>query len=81
MSLAAALKSEKDRPDQRGPRCATCVLLGTLPDKEAEALRVALADETFSGAAIARALKGENYGSVTSTSIQRHRRGECRRES
>ena len=81
MGLGDALKAERARPEMRGPRCATCTLLSTLPEAESAALQAALADETFSGAAIARAVRQEGYSSVTSTSIQRHRRGECRRES
>ena len=80
VALGEALRAERDRPDMRGPRCATCTLISTLPEKEADALLAALADETFTGAAIARAIRQEGYQSVTPTSVQRHRRGECRRE-
>lgn len=56
-----------------------CVLLERLPESEADALNAALADEAYTGAAITRALKHEGYLAISPQSLQRHRRGECRK--
>lgn len=79
MSLADALATERDAQDKRGPKCAVCLVLDRLSPSEEEALTRALADETYTGAAIARALKGEGHGTIMPATINRHRRGECRR--
>jgi hypothetical protein len=59
-----------------GAACRTCALLKSLPEKEAEALRVALADKRFSNGGLSRILRDEGYKIAEST-LRRHRKGEC----
>lgn len=68
------------QPPRIGAACKTCSLLASLSDKEAAALRVALDDPRISNAGLARILKEEGY-QIQETTVRRHRRGECRRES
>lgn len=75
MSLAAALSREA-APVQRGGRCSVALLLETLSADDAAELRSALASP-MEHAAIARALTSEGHRFASST-IARHRRGECR---
>lgn len=76
MNLAEALK--ETRTSLKGPRCNLCTITAALPKDEASALNEALADSTFSGAGISRALKAVGH-SISGGSVQRHRKGECSR--
>ena len=78
MSLSDRIADYK--PPRIGASCKTCSLLASLPDKEAEALRVALDDPRISNAGLSRILKEEGY-QIQETTVRRHRKGECRRES
>ncbi|CAB5216972.1 hypothetical protein UFOVP199_21 [uncultured Caudovirales phage] len=74
MSLAAALAANKS--SLKGPRCTICTLMDTLTKDDAAALRTAMADVTFTGAGISRALKAEGH-TISGASVMRHRKGEC----
>lgn len=74
MTLAAALTAHKVTP--KGPKCSMCRLVGDLPKADRDALLAALADPTFTHAAIARALNAEGF-KVSSITVGRHRKGEC----
>ena len=74
MSLADALEANKT--SARGPRCTLCVLLTKMDKADRVALDAALADDTFTHAAISRALKAEGYG-ITANTVQRHRTRGC----
>lgn len=73
--LANALASERGRP-KKGPKCTACTLLETLATEDSAALAAALADPSFSTAAIARALRVEGYA-VSAQTLGRHRKKEC----
>ena len=73
MSLASALAASQVTP---GPRCTVCTVFDKLSKDDAEALREALADATFTGAGISRALKSEGHN-ISGSSVMRHRKGEC----
>lgn len=74
MTLAAAL--EQHKPTRKGPRCTMCDLMDTLDKRDIAALTAALADETFTHAAISRALRAEGH-KVSAITVGRHRKGEC----
>lgn len=75
MSLADRFASyEKPGP---GAKCVTCHLEETLPESEAAALKVALADSSISNAGISQILKSEGHN-IGETSVRRHRKGICR---
>lgn len=74
MTLAAAL--EQHKPTRKGPRCSMCDLLDRLDKRDHAALADALADSSFTHAAIARALRAEGMHMLPET-VSRHRRGEC----
>ena len=76
MNLADALKTEFGT--NHGPRCSTCVLMGTLTKEDAAALQVAFDDEKFTGAAIVRALRSQGHA-ASAANLIRHRRGECQK--
>ena len=60
-----------------GPKCTIALILADLPPEDAEDLQTAIATERYTGNAIERALKARGY-TVTSNSVLRHRRGDCR---
>ena len=74
MTLAAAL--EQHKPTRKGPRCTMCDLMDILDKRDSTALAAALADETFTHAAISRALRAEGH-KVSAITVGRHRKGEC----
>ena len=74
MTLAAAL--EQAKPTRKGPRCTMCDLVDRLDKRDRDALLAALADESFTHAAISRALRAEGYRRSPLT-VARHRKGEC----
>ena len=74
MSLVNALKEQK--ATRKGPRCLVCSLLENIPKDEAEALAAALADSTYTSAAIGRAIRSEGY-SINDVSVLRHRKRDC----
>ena len=76
MSLSDALQYERIARQQKGPRCTMCLLLESLPDADRDALQVALDDESFTHAGIARALRSEGHVFLAIT-VSRHRRQEC----
>lgn len=61
-----------------GGQCVTCLLLKTIPKPEAADLAEALNDCTVTATSIARALAALGH-KVGSSSLQRHRRGDCGR--
>lgn len=74
MTLAAAL--EQAKPTRKGPRCTMCDLVDRLDKRDRDALLAALADESFTHAAISRALRAEGHP-IASLTVARHRKGEC----
>lgn len=74
MSLKEAL--EKHRTVAKGPRCSLCLLIQRMDPKEADVLRSALGDDTFTHAAISRALQSEGH-KITANTVQRHRTRGC----
>lgn len=75
MSLSSSLMAHKSV--KRGPKCTVCLLLVDLPKADAEALKSALADPTFTTVGISRALKSEGHD-IRPTTVGRHRNGECK---
>jgi len=78
MSLADALKHQRELGIHKGPDCKLCVLLRSLGEDDAAALEAALVDEGITGAAISRALRDESHD-IAPNVVIRHRKGECRR--
>ena len=74
MTLADALTAHKVA--YKGPKCSMCRLVGDLPKADRDALLSALADPTFTHAAIARALHAEGF-KIAALTVGRHRKGEC----
>lgn len=74
MGLKDALEANKS--SLRGPRCTVCTLIQKLDKADSEALVAALSDETFTHAAICRALQAEGHR-ILATTIQRHRSRNC----
>lgn len=74
MTMADALAAFKTTP--RGPKCSLCVLLTKLDKADKTAVEAALADDTFTHAAIGRALKAEGHH-ITANTVQRHRTRGC----
>ena len=74
MSLSDRLANYE--PPRIGALCRTCLLLKQLPEKDAEALRVALADKRISSGGLSRILKEEGH-KIAETTLRRHRKGEC----
>lgn len=63
---------------QRGPSCATCQILLTLPDSERDALVEMMHPESgWTAKAIHGALVDEGIETPGFKSIERHRRGDC----
>ena len=78
MGLADAL--EQARPGlPKGPKCAVCILLTTLPEADAAALNAALDDESFALSSILRAMDAEGLPRIGGHTWRRHRRRECMR--
>lgn len=75
MTLKAALAAEQAK-SRRGPRCTLCEFVDSLTGDDLTALKAALADDAYTSAAIARALRSEGHGFAQST-VMRHRKGEC----
>jgi hypothetical protein len=75
VSLADVLAANKHT--FKGPRCALCNVLDTLPKDDRAALVAAVEDATFTGAAISRALKSEGHN-ISGPMVIRHRKGDCR---
>lgn len=78
MSLSDRIAEYK--PPRIEGSCKVCVILETLPEKDAEALRVAVEDARISNAGLSRILRDEGF-QIQETTVRRHRRSECRRES
>lgn len=74
MSLSDALEANKTV--HRGPKCTLCILLSKMDPKDRVVLEQALEDDTFTHAAISRALKSEGY-QITANTVQRHRTRGC----
>ena len=74
MSLKDALEANKTVA--KGPRCSLCVLILRMDKKESEVLVEALLDDTYTHAAIARALQAEGHH-ITANTVQRHRSRGC----
>lgn len=64
-------------PRSRRPVCHTGVLLGRLPQDEADALRAALGNEDWTAKALMRLLVAEGH-EITDQSLSRHRKGDCK---
>ena len=76
MSLADRLSTYPKRGRQ-GPRCHTWLLLESLVDDEREALAAALLpDSGWTSSSLSSLLRDEGH-SLSKSSIDRHRRGEC----
>lgn len=78
MSLSESLQAQKTV--HRGPRCTVCVTILKMSEEDAAALSAALEDDTFTHAAIGRALQAEGYR-ITANTVQRHRDRGCSRQS
>ena len=76
MSLSERIAGYK--PARIGGSCSTCKLIESLPEADSKALVNALADPRFSTAGLSKILKDEGY-SLASSTIGRHRRGECQK--
>lgn len=80
MSLREQFENPEPGPI-RSRVCSVRVLLETLPDEEAEILRMMLAADEWGGARIARSLKASGYKVqgewVKQITVNRHRRGDC----
>jgi len=76
MSLATALMEHKG--SAKGPRCTLCVILDDLPKEDKAALVAAMSDQSFTGAAISRALKSQHH-TISGSVVMRHRKGECQK--
>ena len=74
MGLKDALEANKSVA--KGPRCSLCILIKRMDPKESQVLLEALADDTFTHAAIARALQAEGHH-ITANTVQRHRTRGC----
>lgn len=74
MSLADNL--ERHKKTIKGPKCSVCSLIKALPAKDQKVIEAAMADWTFTSAAIARALRDEGH-SVSQQTLSRHRKNEC----
>lgn len=66
-----------EQTQTKGPECSISVLLGTLNDTDRDDLQAALDDPGVQHAQITRALSILGH-KVASTTIGRHRRGECK---
>lgn len=77
MGFADSLKVEQERGVKKGPLCSVCVLIGQLPKQDGKALSDALADPTVQTSVIFRALRSEGH-QISSTTLGRHRKRECR---
>ena len=78
MGLEEALAANKT--SRKGPVCSICFVISRMPEGDRVVLAQAFDDDTFTSAAITRALKAEGH-EVSTHSVARHRRGECSRES
>lgn len=76
MSLAKALDTHK--VSLKGPKCSVCTVIAVLSKDDAAALDAALSDQSFTGAAISRALKDEGHN-ISGAAVMRHRKRECQR--
>lgn len=76
MSLAGALQAGPTST-RRGPRCSVHTLLRSLPDVESRALATMLDDNGWLGSDIAKVIRSEVGVTISGTTIQRHRRGDC----
>ena len=74
MGLKDALEAHKSV--RRGPKCTLCILLMKINEKDRLVLDEALADDTFTHAAIARALQAEGHH-ISANTVQRHRTRGC----
>lgn len=61
----------------QGPSCTVCDWLEQLPPKERDEYAHVLADRSFQGTSIQRALKARGYTFGVDT-VRRHRNGECK---
>jgi len=78
VSLADALKHQREQGTRKGPECRVCALARSLSEEDAAALDAAMVDESITGAAISRALKNEGH-ELSPVMVNRHRNGECKR--
>lgn len=76
MNLTDALQHERESGTRKGPGCTLCKLLADLDATDSAALKAALADEQFSHAGIARALR-ESGHHIAAMTVGRHRKREC----
>lgn len=67
-------------PPRIGGRCRTCAALSEASPEDRAALEAALADPRYSNAGLSRILKEEGF-QIQESTVRRHRRGECTRES
>lgn len=74
MGLKESLEANKG--SLKGPRCTVCTLIQKLDKSDSAALVAALEDETFTHAAIYRALQAEGHR-ISATTVQRHRTRNC----
>ena len=65
-------------PARIGGSCSTCKLIDSLPEADSKAFVAALADPRFSTAGLSKILRDEGY-SIASSTLGRHRRGECQK--
>ena len=67
-------------PPRIGGKCRTCLALEESSPEDRAALQAALADPRYSNAGLSRILKEEGF-QIQESTVRRHRRGECTRES
>jgi len=73
INLAAQLQAGRLR---KGPPCAISLICAELAEEDAASLQEAFADAEIPAAVIYRVLTGNGF-SVSTNTVQRHRRGEC----
>lgn len=78
MALANINNQPAPKP-VKGPPCAVCEALNTLPDTEATALRQLLSDTSWRYEALSQALRADedNPLDIAAPTLGRHARGRC----
>ena len=76
MGLLEDLGNESNFPDARRAWCSVCDLLGKLPAKEQQALKLRMENKNITHMSISHVLKNNGY-SISDSTVGRHRRGRC----
>ena len=78
MALATLAKND-GTPPKKGPSCAVCIALETLPEAEADGLRSLLANRSWRYSELSDALRDDPDTplDIAAQSLARHARGGC----